>query len=42
MASPWPPYSIAWAGGLACQHSWTDRESLGLSKGLVATGEPIT
>jgi hypothetical protein len=26
----------------ACQHPWSDHEALGLSKGPVATGEPIT
>jgi hypothetical protein len=25
-----------------CQHSWSDHESLGLSKGPIETGEPIT
>jgi len=26
----------------ACQHPWSDHETLGLSKGPVETGEPIT
>ncbi len=26
----------------ACEHPWSDHESLGLSKGPVETGEPIT
>jgi hypothetical protein len=26
----------------ACQHPWSDHERLGLSKGPVETGEPIT
>jgi hypothetical protein len=26
----------------SCQHSWSDHETLGLSKGPVETGEPIT
>jgi hypothetical protein len=26
----------------ACRHPWSDHESLGLSKGPVETGEPIT
>jgi hypothetical protein len=26
----------------ACQHPWSDHEILGLSKGPVETGEPIT
>jgi hypothetical protein len=25
----------------ACQHPWSDHDSLGLSKGRVETGEPI-
>jgi hypothetical protein len=25
-----------------CQHPWSDHETLGLSKGPVETGEPIT
>jgi len=26
----------------ACQHPWSDHETLGLSKGPVETGEPVT
>jgi hypothetical protein len=26
----------------ACQHAWRDHESLGVTKGPVDTGEPIT
>jgi hypothetical protein len=26
----------------ACQHSWNDHETLGVTKGPIDTGEPIT
>jgi hypothetical protein len=32
----------AGSGRPACQHPWSDHESLRLSKGPVETGEPIT
>ena len=38
-------YAVAPEAGArcpACQHAWRDHESLGLSKGPVESGEPIT
>jgi hypothetical protein len=38
-------YAVAPEAGPSCpvcQHSWSDHESLGLSKGPIVTGEPIT
>ena len=38
-------YTVAPEAGPSCpmcQHTWSDHESLGLSKGPVESGEPIT
>jgi hypothetical protein len=38
-------YAVALEAGSSCparEHPWSDHETLGLSKGPVETGEPIT